>query len=115
MGGQSDALTAEMRRRFTSGLDLGGAIGIAVASLGTAGGADGAPRSLPASQLEVAVLDRTRGKRKFKRITGSTLSDLLPAASGEPAAEPAPADTPPHDANGGSSDAKGASTSSDES
>ena len=28
------------------------------------------PRALPASQLEVAVLDRTRGKRKFRRITG---------------------------------------------
>ena len=100
MGGQSDAIAAEMRSGFTAGLDLNGAIGIAVNALGVAGAADGTRRSLPASQLEVAVLDRTRGKRKFKRIAGAALTELLPAGSGAPAAEPAPADTPPHDADG---------------
>ena len=43
------------------------------------------------------MLDRTRGKRKFRRLTGAALTQLLPASHGEPEAEPAPADTPRHD------------------
>src|SRR5438105_7882274 len=70
MGGQAEALTSEVRRRFTAGQPLADALAVAVASLGSVGGSDGKPRSLPAGQLEVAVLDRSRGKRKFKRITG---------------------------------------------
>jgi proteasome alpha subunit len=77
------------------------ALGVAVRGLGSVGG-NGVPRTLPANQLEVAVLDRTRGTRKFKRIQGAALTALLPAgnAAAKPA-EPAPADTPPHDADGG--------------
>jgi proteasome alpha subunit len=109
MGGQAEALTTEIRRTFTEGLALGAALAVAVRGLGSVGG-NGAPRTLPAKQLEVAVLDRTRGKRKFKRIEGATLAALLPAAEDDDdakAAEPAPADTPPHDAdntNGNSPD-----------
>ena len=97
MGGQAEALTTEVKRTFTPRQALGDALAVAVAALGSVGGTEGKPRSLPASQLEVAVLDRTRGKRKFKRITGATLAGLLPADHGEPPAEPAPADTPPHE------------------
>jgi proteasome alpha subunit len=96
MGGQAESLTGEMQRSYAAGLDVEGALGLAVAALGSVGGVDGAARTLPAAQLEVAVLDRTRGKRKFKRITGLALTELLPAAAADPA-EPAPADTPPHD------------------
>jgi proteasome alpha subunit len=77
MGGQADMLTTEMRSAFAPGLPLRDALGLAVRTLGTAGGAEG-PRTLPASQLEVAVLDRNRGKRKFRRLTGLALTDLLP-------------------------------------
>ena len=46
------------------------------------------------------MLDRNRGKRKFRRITGAALTDLLPRrTTATPPAEPAPADTPPHDAD----------------
>ncbi len=79
MGGQADALTNEMRTRFAPNLPLRDALGVAVGALGSTGGTNGAPRALPASQLEVAVLDRNRGKRKFKRIAGAALTDLLPA------------------------------------
>jgi proteasome alpha subunit len=34
---------------------------------------------LTSSQLEVAVLDRNRPRRKFRRITGPTLERLLSA------------------------------------
>jgi proteasome alpha subunit len=79
MGGQADLLTNEMRANFAPGLPLRDALRVAVRALGSVGGANGTPRSLPASQLEVAVLDRNRGKRKFRRISGLALSDLLPA------------------------------------
>jgi proteasome alpha subunit len=100
MGGQADALTTEMRSKFRAGLPLGEALTVAVEALASVGGVEGETRSLPASQLEVAVLDRTRGSRKFKRLTGLALTELLPADHGVPS-EPAPADTPPHDEDGG--------------
>ena len=87
MGGPAEALTTAMRSAFTAHLPLRDALGIGVRALGSVGGANGSPRTLPASQLEVAVLDRNRGKRKFKRIAGAALTDLLPAPSA-PAAEP---------------------------
>jgi proteasome alpha subunit len=89
MGGQAESLTNEMRTAFSPGQPVRDALGIAVHALGTAGGPNGDPRSLPASQLEVAVLDRTRGQRKFKRITGLALSELLPPPATAPDAEPA--------------------------
>jgi proteasome alpha subunit len=94
MGGQADVLTNAMREAFTPGLSLRDALGISVAALGSTGGADGTPRSLPASQLEVAVLDRNRAKRKFRRITGAALTELLPSgpAADAPPAEPGAAD-----------------------
>jgi proteasome alpha subunit len=89
-----------MRRAFRAGLALGEALTVAVAALASVGGVDGAPRSLPAGQLEVAVLDRNRGSRKFKRLSGPGLIELLPVDHGEPPSRPAPADTPPHDEDG---------------
>ena len=96
MGGQAEALTTTMRGAFAAGLPLTQAIGVAVHSLGSVGG-NGTERALPASQLEVAVLDRTRASRKFKRITGAALTALLPAAPDATPTDPVPADTPPHD------------------
>jgi proteasome alpha subunit len=98
MGGQADALTAETKRTYRAGLPLDDAIRVAVGALSSVGGVDGKPRVLPAGQLEVAVLDRNRGKRKFRRITGAALTQAVPETQGE-AAEPAPTDTPRHDAD----------------
>jgi proteasome alpha subunit len=97
MGGQAEALTSELRSSFTAALPLNEAIAVAVNALGAVGAADGQARSLLATQLEVAVLDRTRGKRKFRRIANGELSELMPEGHGEPPAAPAPADTPRHD------------------
>ena len=79
-------------------LVLDACVPVTVRVLGSVGG-NGSPRTLPANQLEVAVLDRTRPSRKFKRITGAALSPLLPADTTGRPAEPAPADTPRHDAD----------------
>jgi proteasome alpha subunit len=105
-GAQADAVTAEMKRTYAAGQALDAALPTAVAALGSAGGTDGGRRSLPAGQLEVAVLDRTRGKRKFRRIGGALLAAMLPNSDGASSAEPAPADTPPHDENGGAADGR---------
>jgi len=93
MGGQADALTTQIRRTFKERQPLGEALAVAVRGLGSVGG-NGAPRVLPANQLEVAVLDRTRPTRKFKRITGAALTALLPREGTEPPAESAPSDSP---------------------
>ena len=78
MGGQADAVTATVRDAYRSGLSLPEAMAIAVRALGSVGGENGAIRRLTADGMEVAVLDRNRGKRKFRRITGAALSSLLP-------------------------------------
>src|SRR4051812_45110047 len=88
MGGQTEALATALKRDYVAGQQLPDALGVAVGVLASVGGADGKPRDLPATQLEVAVLDRTRGARKFRRITGAALTALLPPPSAD-----APADT----------------------
>jgi proteasome alpha subunit len=97
MGGQAESLTSELRQTYQPALSLVDALAVAVRALGSAG-PNGTPRTLPAGQLEVAVLDRTRTNRKFKRIAGAALSALLPIEDAEAVTEAAPADTPPHDA-----------------
>jgi proteasome alpha subunit len=99
MGGQAEALTSEMRSAFAPARPLRDALAVAVHALGSVGGSNGSARNLPASQLEVAVLDRTRGKRKFRRLTGLALTDLLPTANGTDAAA-SPEPTTADDADG---------------
>jgi proteasome alpha subunit len=80
MGGTTEPVVASMRESFTVGWPLGAALRAATAALGTVG--DGAPRTLTGAQLEVAVLDRRRSGRTFRRIAGAELDLLLapPAA-----------------------------------
>lgn len=92
MGGQADALTSHLRDHYRPGLPLDEALPVSVHALGSVGSTEG-ERDLPASQLEVAVLDRNRGPRTFRRISGALLSELLPdAAATTVAPDAAPAD-----------------------
>ncbi|MFL6162565.1 MAG: proteasome subunit alpha [Jatrophihabitantaceae bacterium] len=93
MGGQADAVTAQVRDAYRPGLPLAEAMAVAVRALGSVGGENGAARSLSADSLEVAVLDRDRGKRKFRRITGAALETLLPGT--DPAGGSADQSEPP--------------------
>jgi proteasome alpha subunit len=97
MGGQAEALTAELRNSYQAGLPLAEAIGVACRALGSVGGTNGTPRGLPAAQLEVAVLDRTRPNRKFRRIAGAALTALLPPPEDGQAVNPPAEDVPPGD------------------
>nr|WP_245941701.1 proteasome subunit alpha [Vallicoccus soli] len=100
MGGQAEQVAARLGERFREGLDLAGALRLAVEALGAAGDG-GAARTLTAAQLEVALLDRSRPRRTFRRLTGAVLERLLgadaPAAQGtapdDPAARPVPGPT----------------------
>jgi proteasome alpha subunit len=94
MGGQADALTAAMRESYREGEGLAEAVGIATRALGSVGGDAGAPRQLVATQLEVAVLDRTRPGRAFRRILGAALTELLPAPPKAQTPPPPEAETP---------------------
>jgi proteasome alpha subunit len=77
MGGQAEQLSTRLAQEWQAGLTLPRALGLAVRTLGAQ--AEGEPRAIPAGQLEVAVLDRTRPRRAFRRLTGPLLEDLLDA------------------------------------
>jgi proteasome alpha subunit len=53
--------------------------GLEAAAASGNGAAQQPSRTLGVSALEVAVLDRTRQRRTFRRITGNALRELLPA------------------------------------
>jgi proteasome alpha subunit len=82
MGGQAEHLTARVRDGWSEGMGLAEALRLAVRTLGAVS-ADGTvvpageERDIPAAGLEVAVLDRRRPRRAFRRLQGEALAGLL--------------------------------------
>ena len=102
MGGQAEAISNVLRERHDTSDDLTVSLKLAAEALGSVGGENGAPRKLDAKQLEVAVLDRRRRGRAFRRIGGPALTALLEGGKDVPerelgvdAAPPAPAEDKP--------------------
>lgn len=82
MGGQADQLGEAMSEGWRPGMPLAEVLTLVRTVLATPIGsanADDEPRQIPASHLEVAVLDRTRPRRAFRRIAGPVLDELLTA------------------------------------
>lgn len=98
-GGDAAKVSAVLKERYSEGMPLAEAFSAALAGLaalaaapgsssgsgssssGSASGqANGASIELTASQLEVAILDRARDHRKFRRIRATRLDDLLSEA-----------------------------------
>ncbi|NBE83948.1 proteasome subunit alpha [Micromonospora rubida] len=79
MGGQADAIAGSLKSQHRPDMSLGEAVRLALAALSSVGGEGGAARTIAANQLEVAVLDRRRVGRTFRRITGAALTTLLDA------------------------------------
>ena len=77
MGGQAESMAPGLRTAHRAEATLGEALHLAVKALGSVGGEGGQPRTLAANQLEVAVLDRRRVGRTFRRITATALTTLL--------------------------------------
>ena len=101
MGGHAEHIVTRLRDGHRPDQTLEEALRLAVDALAATGGEGGAPRQLDAAALEVAVLDRSRPGRKFRRITGPRLQALLgetapPAGPGDPAPDepPPPGDEP---------------------
>jgi proteasome alpha subunit len=85
MGGSADPATAYLREHYHAGAALDDAIRLGVQALGRG---EGESRTIPAGNLEVAVLDRTRSQdRKFRRVTTREVARIL--GDGGPAAEQA--------------------------
>ena len=70
MGGSAEQISQGLTERYRDGLTLEEALRLAVELLGR-DPVSGDQRSLTAAQLEVAVLDRARPRRKFRRLTGA--------------------------------------------
>jgi proteasome alpha subunit len=78
MGGNSEPITAAVKDAFAADASLEDAVRLAVKALGAAG--DGAEaRTIAPASLEAAVLDRTRTRRTFKRLTAERLGTILGA------------------------------------
>jgi proteasome alpha subunit len=120
-GGQADQVAAALKERFSDGMSLAGALGAALAALtpppgsGSASAPAAANGELTATGLEVAVLDRARPHRTFRRLRGAALEALIAEArggsapatssdsdSGESAADAPSDDTPTGPPPGGS-------------
>ncbi|MBT0771937.1 proteasome subunit alpha [Kineosporia sp. J2-2] len=76
MGGQADTIATGMQERWRPGLTLSAALTLAVEML-SRDSTNGADRALTPDRLEVAVLDRARPRRAFRRLGGPLLSALL--------------------------------------
>ncbi|HEY1639804.1 MAG TPA: proteasome subunit alpha [Streptosporangiaceae bacterium] len=94
MGGQADQVATILKDRYTDGMTLAGAMQVAIAALAGQGGngqGSGAAETaeISGAQFEVAILDRSRSHRTFRRLIGSRLEALLaearPAATGKSA------------------------------
>ncbi|HEX9411478.1 MAG TPA: proteasome subunit alpha [Actinomycetota bacterium] len=74
MGGQSDALSTRLREAYRDGLSQEEAVQVSVRAL-----AEVEERPVETINVEAAVLDRTRGRRKFLRLTRQDIAGILPA------------------------------------
>src|SRR2546422_632010 len=75
MGGQSDEIRRFLKDHYQEGMALGDALQLGVRALTVTQN-----KTLTERDLEVAVLDRTKARRKFRRIPVEALGQLLGAA-----------------------------------
>jgi proteasome alpha subunit len=78
MGGQADRVTAALKDSYRHGMTLAEAFTVAVRALARQD--NGERQDITAPQLEVALLDRGRQPRAFRRLTGPRLEGLLAEA-----------------------------------
>jgi proteasome alpha subunit len=79
MGGQADQVAGALRERYEEGTSLAQALSVAVHALEQ----QDSDRHLAAGQLEVAVLDRNRDHRMFRRLPAARIERLLAEVASE--------------------------------
>jgi proteasome alpha subunit len=120
-GGQADQVSAQLKERYSDGMSLAEAFGAALSALSVPGNGDS--NEVVASQLEVAILDRARDHRTFRRIRTTRLDELIgesraltgssgtgssgTGGAGSPAGSNAPADSGPPTGPGPSNSDRG--------
>jgi proteasome alpha subunit len=100
-GGQADQVSAALKEHYADGMSLSEAFAAALTALSAAPG-NGERTEFVASQLEVAVLDRARDHRTFRRIRAGRLEEMIREARGASAVESAgdAAPSAPSDSSG---------------
>ncbi|MCH7231544.1 proteasome subunit alpha [Glycomyces sp. L485] len=79
MGGQADQLVEVLKVGHDFNAPLADAFALALSAL-TSGGDNGSRRELTTDVMEVAMLERARPGRVFRRIEGAALEALMPIA-----------------------------------
>jgi proteasome alpha subunit len=74
MGASADEIGTALREGRSDDMDLGAALRLAVQTLAAA---DGEPREIAADALEVAILDRSRPRRTFRRLSDTAVAQTL--------------------------------------
>ncbi len=74
-GGQADQVSAALKEHYSDGMSLAEAFSAALDALSAPG--NGGSNEITASQLEVAILDRARDHRTFRRIRAARLEELI--------------------------------------
>ena len=95
-GGQADQVSAALKEHYSEGMSLSEAFAAALSALSAPG--NGERTEFAASQLEVAILERTRDHRTFRRIRATRLEELIAEArstSSGSAPDSAPEGSPP--------------------
>jgi len=78
MGGAADVVAKHLEEHYAPGLGLADAVRLGAAALGHSESGD---RAIPAEDLEVAMLERSRSQpRKFVRLRVQRLAEILAAA-----------------------------------
>jgi proteasome alpha subunit len=93
IGGQADPVLTVVKDRHAFDMSLSEGLRMAVDALSSVGGEGGQSREIPRTQLEVAVLDRRKSGRTFRRIVGAALDALF--NNGAAADRADQADSPP--------------------
>ncbi len=84
MGGSSEAISAHLAQNWDEDVDLAGGLRLAISALAQSEGPGtsttaGTPRDIPLVNLEVALLERARPRRTFRRIGLERLRELADA------------------------------------
>jgi proteasome alpha subunit len=95
MGGQADEVAESLGASWRPGMSLDEAVRSAVAALSTTASAPPGPE-----QWEAAILERSRPRRTFRRLSADRLAGILGVARPEPPA-PGVAESPDLPATGG--------------
>jgi proteasome alpha subunit len=85
MGGRSEDLAARLKQGYRAEMPLPDAIRLGVDSLTSGDDEEEGRENVESQRLEVAVLDRTRPRRKFRRLPDAELAEILRGAPAPPA------------------------------